>query len=714
MKNFKLYDEQAEQILANMSIKEKVGQLYQIQYNYKNFDEVAKAIKERKAGSVILAGTSTASDDEQVKLNVTAINEFQRLAMENGGIPIIIGHDVIHGHRIAYPIPLAMAATFNPELIKKCYHEIAEEASRDGIHWSFAPMADISRDPRWGRCIEGFGEDPYLGAEMAKGAIEGFQGDDYTRPDSIAACVKHFVGYGASEGGRDYAPTDIGERNLRNFYLRAFDAAVKAGVATVMTSFNFLSGVSVSLDKHLLREILKEEFGFDGFVVSDWASVQKPFYPARALESESECAEYSMKAGVDMEMVSTCYLDNIESLINEGRLSVELLNDAVKRILRVKLAFGLFENNSAPTGKVDYNAHLESATKAAEEAIVLLKNKDNTLPLSRNKKIAFVGPMLDQTSNFPGAWSLDHDIKYIRSYKDVLEQDYPDVAYSFNETALYDSMLLAARKAEAVVVMIGESRMTTGERHSLASVNVPEEQEILIKKLARLGKKVIAVMNFGRVAAAENIEPYCDAMLYCWHAGSGTAKAVIKTIFGENVPSGSLPMTMLRRTEQVPLYYNAQRTCTGIDEYYNNCGVHGYEDMLQTPLYPFGYGLSYTEFEYSEPWIENSPSLSDIKAGGTLKVAVKVRNTGKFDAYETVQCYLSDEYAHIARSIRELCGFRKEFLKVGEEKTIVFDIGAKALGYYNAESKFTVEKGKFIIYIGRDSYTANKIEFVLE
>lgn len=703
----------ADEIMSRMTLDEKIGQLNQVSYNGKNFDEVAEEIKARRVGSIILATSSQAGNDKQAKSDTDATDMLQKLAMENGGIPIIYGRDVIHGHRVVYPVPLAMAATFNPDIIEKSYREIAKEASRDGIHWSFAPMIDVSRDPRWGRCVEGPGEDPYLGGKMAEAAVRGFQGDDFSQPDSLAACVKHFVGYGASEGGRDYNCADIGETALRNFYLRAFDKAVKAGVATVMSSFNDISGIPLSANEHLLREVLKDEFGFDGFVVSDWSSVDMLIDFGTASDRK-ESAEQALKAGIDMDMVSKSYVDFTKELISEGKLSEDILDDAVRRILCVKIAFGLFENPYAPDIDVDYDKHIESAIEVAEQAVVLLKNKDSLLPLSRDAKISAIGPMINNKRDLLGTWTLDFNLDYVKTYKDVLNEEYSDVEVFYADSELQQSMVTASRKAKTAVVFLGEPAAATGENRSIANVDIPYEQAELVKKLHNTGSKVIAVLTFARPTGLEEIEPFCDAMIYAWHCGTGTAQAVVRTLFGDNVPSGALPMTLLRRSAQIPLYYNATRSGKKVDPYFGFAWwANIYEDMTGTPMYPFGYGLSYTEFKYSNIQLDKSVSYAELMNGGKLKVSVDVKNIGVYDGYETVQCYVKDEVAQIARPLRELKGFEKPFIKRGETKHIVFELGLDELGYYNAKSNFVADCGKFTIYIGNSSLATDCIEFVL-
>ncbi len=700
-----------EQLLESMSLDAKIGQLNQIIYNGTNDEEVMAQIKTGKVGSLIFAGSEQAGNDpSDTVYDLDRINLLQKAALDNCGIPLIFGRDVIHGHHVVYPIPLAMAATFHPSLIRECYERISEEAADCGVHWSFAPMVDVSRDPRWGRCVEGSGEDPYLAERMAEAVIDGFQGTDHTNRESIAACVKHYVGYGASEGGRDYNPTEIGENTLRNYYLKPFRAAVKSNVATVMSAFNGISGQPMSSNQYLLDDVLRKEFGFEGFVVSDWAAVDmlRAFGTA---EDGKDCARQCLNAGIDMDMVDGCYVEHLKELIAEGKVSMETLDRAVARILRIKLEYGLFENPYVEAKGYDLQQHIDLSVKAAEEAMVLLKNKDNILPLKKEQQIAAVGPMLQEKRDLLGTWSLDFCLSYVKTIRQALEQAKPDI--SFSNTALQDAMVMAGRRKDVTLVFLGESAAATGEQRSLASVDIPRDQVELVKKLHATGQKVVAVLCFARATAVQEIEPYCEAILYAWHSGTGMAQAIANLLFGESVPSGCLPMTILRSTGQIPLYYNMPRAGRSANAYY---GGHykNYEDIDAQPLYPFGYGLSYTEFRYTTPVIGKTVTWKEIEAGKKLEVSVQVSNVGGFDGYDVVQCYVKDVHASIARPLRELKGFQKVFLKAGETKTVCFRLGKEELGYYNQQNEFVVDPGLFEIYIGKSAYEQNMVTWKLE
>ncbi len=703
-------DLEVARILEHMSIETKVGQLNQIMYNGKNFDEVLEQVKTGQVGSLIFAASAQAGNEPREGIgSIEHINELQKAAIESCGIPLIFGRDVIHGHQVVYPIPLAMAATFNPELIQECYEKISEEAAEDGIHWSFAPMMDVSRDPRWGRCVEGSGEDPYLSGKMAVAVIKGFQGEEHEKRESIAACAKHYVGYGASEGGRDYNPTEIGEVTLRNFHLRPFKTAAECGVATVMSAFNAISGEPMSSNRYLFEDVLRDEFGFEGFVVSDWDAVTMLQVFGTAMDRK-ECAEQCLNAGIDMDMVDGCYVDYVKELIQEGKISMETLDQAVGRILRVKLEYGIFEHPYVEQKGFDLEKHLDLSVKAAEETMVLLKNHNNILPLNKGQKLAAVGPMLQVKRDLLGTWTKDFILSYVKSIREALEQTEVDIVFS--DTALQDSMVMAGRKREVTIVFLGESAAATGETRSLASVDIPREQVELVKRLHATGQKVVAVCCFGRTVSLQEIEPYCEAILYAWHSGTGMAQAIVNLLFGDSVPSGCLPMTILRSTGQIPLYYNMSRAGRDANAYYGadyNC----YEDIDATPMYPFGYGLSYTSFSYSKPIVEKSVTLKELQAGEKIVVSVLVSNIGYFDAYDTVQCYVKDVHATIARPLRELKGFQKVFIKQGESCKIFFELGMDELGYYNRKNEFVVENGLFEVYIGKSAYEQNMTEIFI-
>lgn len=679
-------------LIKSMTLEEKIGQLNQIAYIPANIDGIEDRIREGKLGSIILSQTAFAGNDSPCSIDYEKANRLQRIAVEEtkSHIPILFGRDVIHGHKTVFPIPLAMAASFDMELIKESYECIAKEAYNDGIKWTFAPMLDMSRDPRWGRIIESAGEDPYLAQKVAKAVITGFQGDDYSEDGKLCACAKHFVGYGASEGGRDYNRTEISEYTLRNFHLKAFKSAVEAGVGTVMSAFNEISGQPVTSSRHLLTEVLKDEFGFEGFVVSDWEAI-KQLIDQGVAENEKMCAELSLKAGLDMDMVDDIYNKYACELVREGKISEDIIDEAVYRVLYIKEKAGLFDNPYTTPVNVDKIYNAKMAKKMAEESMVLLKNKDNILPLSTNQKIYIDGEMKEDVRAILGSWTLDGIAEETVTISQGIER--------------YITPVSNDSEADIVILAIGESHAVTGEAHSLADIDMKSEHIELAKKYRAMGKKVVGVFNFGRPIAIENGERYFDAILYAWHSGTQTGNAVADILFGKVNPSGHLPATMPRKTGQVPLYYNFTKGSRAVNEYYDHAEdrfINNYDDCKGSPLYPFGYGLSYTEFEYSNPRVISSNGCEFV-------IGITVKNVGEFDGKELVQCYVCDEFASAMRPIRELKGFEKVFLKKGEEREILFKLGKNELGFYNLSNEFVVEEGLFTIYLGGNAYCNNKL-----
>ncbi len=706
----------AREIVKGLSLRQKIGQLNQERLGKDSHDELKEKIRRGEVGSCILALSATAGNDEQNREYVKILNEIQRTAVEESesGIPLIFGRDVIHGHRTVMPIPLAQAASFNPELTREAYRCVAKEATNDGIHWTFSPMMDISRDPRWGRCIEGNGEDPYLGAKMAEAAIRGFQGTDPAATDSIAACAKHYIGYGASEGGRDYNTTEITDYTLRNIYLKPFKAAVDAGVATVMNSFNSIGGESTTSSRYLLTELLKEELGFEGYVVSDWATIDKLLSQGLA-EDKAEAAMLAANAGLDMDMVSRGYIENLEKLVEEGKVSEATITEAAERIVYIKLLFGITEHPYCNREELDTEEHIKVAKKCSDEAMVLLKNKNSILPLKKDAKIFAVGPMLYEKRALLGSWTLDFDIDMVKSPLEALREyganiRIPASPYLWNDAIKW----IKLEKCEAAVLFLGESEQVTGETNSLAHIELPEDQRILAKKLHELGVPVVGVMAFGRPIALEEAEEYFDAILYSWHAGTCTAESMVSCLFGDVNPSGKLPMTFPRTTGHIPMYYNC---CSGLGMagkvYYGPVAWSPvYDDGNASPMYPFGYGLSYTEFEYDNIRCDRCEiTYDELKSGGKLKVYAEIKNVGASGGAETVQCYVEDVHASMIRPQRELKGFCKKYLECGETAEVCFEIGFDELGFYNGKSVFDVERGKFNIHVGKNSVESEaKIE----
>ncbi len=705
---YREFDTQIDALLQKMTLREKIGQLNQICLSCGNIEAYKEAIRKGEVGSIILASSATAGNDPQSCVDVALYQELQHIAVEGSrlGIPMIFGRDVIHGHRTVYPIPLASAASFDGDLVQRCYRDIAEEASADSIHWTFAPMLDLSRDPRWGRCIEGPGEDPYLGGYMAKAQVKGFQGDDLSREDALVACAKHFIGYGASESGRDYHRTEISDYSLYNDYLPAFRDAVDAGVGTVMSSFNPINGRFVQTTPKYLTDVLRGQLGFEGFVVADWGVVTRALRFGQA-ETEAECAATALNAGLDMDMVVQGYINHLEKAVENGEVSVETIDLAVRRVLRIKFAKGLFENPYSARRAVDFDAHMKNARRLAAESMVLLKN-DGVLPLKKDAKVLLSGPFTRERRALLGSWTLNGLTEETPNLLEALQELLgKNVAYNDTEISVYDSTLMQADSADVIVLALGESNAVTGENRCVADISLDTAQIELIKKAKTSGKKVVGVFFCGRPLALEGVTDMLDAVLYAWHGGSETARATCDVLFGDTVPSGKLPMTFPRKTGQIPLYYNV--VATGWNYYgegYNQC----YVDSKGDALFPFGYGLSYTTFAYDAPTVNtNEISLDALKNGDTFTVTVDVTNTGAVDAKETVQLYIRDKAASLLRPMRELKGFEKTLIKAGETKTVSFTLGEKQLGFYLEDGTFTVEKGEFEIYVGDNALTTNKI-----
>lgn len=710
---YKKYNTKAHEIIAKMTLREKIGQLNQITITpYTNdMDKLYDMIRNGEVGSIILASSATAGNDPQGHVNMDLYNNLQKIAVEESrlGIPMIYGRDVIHGHRTVYPLPLASASAFNDELIEKCYRNIAEEAVADGVRWTFSPMVDLCHDPRWGRIVEGSGEDPYLGAQMAKACIRGFQGKDLKDKRSIVACAKHYLGYGFSEGGKDYFRTEISDSTLQNYVLPAFRAAVDSGVATVMSSFNDINGIPVSGSKKYLDDILRGQLGFEGFVVSDWGAVEQQI-PMGFAENRRDAAKNSISAGLDLDMCTKCYIENLESLVEDGEISIETVDTAVERILSVKLAMGLFERPFGERFDYDKVKHLSDARELAAESMVLLKN-NGVLPLKKDANIALFGPFVNERRSLLGTWSLDGSeeetptifeaIKNVIAVEKLIFEDSP---------GLFDNTEYLSVGADVIVLALGESHWTTGENHSVSDISLSKDQINLINKMHTMGKKVVGVFFCGRPMALEGVVENLDAVLYAWHSGSETANAACDILFGDTVPSGKTPVTFPRKSTHIPLYYNITSSGHPVNGYYGQNAHHNYTDSIATPLYPFGFGLSYTEFEYSNIKSDNNEiKLDELKQGGTFKISIDVSNVGEFDGKETVQLYIRDNVASIMRPMRELKGYKKVFIKQNETQTVEFSVGYESLGFYNEKGEYLVEKGEFEIYVGENCLTKNKL-----
>lgn len=700
-------DTEIKEMIDKMSLKEKIGQLNQVSFRSESIDEAAKAAREGSIGAFVMSSTAFAGDGTQRSIRTCDMDAVQQSCVGGGKIPVMYGRDVIHGHKVVFPIPLAMAASFDPELVKESYNAIAAEAYSDGVRWTFAPMIDVSRDPRWGRCIESPGEDPYLGSAMAEAVTRGFQEGEY----KIAACAKHYIGYGASEGGRDYHKCEISDYTLRNYYLRPFKAAVDAGIDTVMTSFNEISGQPTNSSKYLMTDVLRGELNFKGFVVSDWNAVMQ-LEKQGVAGSRKEAAELAVNAGVDMDMVSGCYADFLEELVCEGKVDAGRIDEAVYRILSIKKKYGILDAPYTESISLNIEEHIEKAVKMALGSMVLLKNDDDLLPIAREKKICLIGPMVNEKRSLLGSWTLDGDLSLVRSFHEA----FADCISEENilTGSMPDEALMRIRECDVVIACLGESYYVSGEGRDLAMIELPKWQTELIKKAYAAGKSIIGLMCFGRPVAMWEIEPYLKAVLYTWHCGTGTAEAAVKLIYGEESPSGRLPMTMPRCTGQIPIYYNAPSSGRPVNGYYGEEELpfmYNYTDYPGTPMYPFGYGLTYTKFAYSKPVCDKTAlSKEELLGGECFEISVRVENTGSNDASEVVQLYVRDVKASMTRPLRELKGFSKENIATGASRTVSFRLGFNELGFYNEDGRFDVEPGEFEIYTGGDCTAADMVK----
>lgn len=697
-------EERVDDLMSRMTLDEKIGQLHQEQLTASRFGAVTELAEKGLVSSCILAFSRWAGNEEQEKFQLSELNKIQRTAMEKSRlhIPIMYGRDVIHGSVTEFPIPLALASSWDPEVIEAGGAVMAEEARYDGIHWTYAPMLDMSRDPRWGRIAESPGEDTCLGGMYAKAIVKGIQGDDMRAPNKIAACAKHYIGYGASEGGRDYSKAEISDYALRNYYLGNFKAAVDAGVATVMSSFNEISGQPTSSSPYHIKQLLKEECGFDGFVISDWDSIRQ-LVNQKAAKDDKEAAMYGINSGIDMDMGDHVYITYLKELIDEGKVSIETIDESVRRILRVKFRMGLFENPYFPeentAGKVFTPEFLEKAKYAAESSMVLLKNDNETLPLKKDHKVVVTGPLCREKDMMLGTWSAagraQDCVSFIEGMWKVAGHE--NIVYHTGDHA--DSMYNCFASADTAVIAIGEGRHLTGEARSVAMIELMKYQVDYCKFAKSQGKKVIAVVFAGRPLAITEIMPFCDAVLWAWHPGTMGGLAAAEILYGDFNPCGKLSVTLPRCTGQIPIYYNAPSNARCYNGYYFD--TINYADTVDTPLFPFGYGKSYTTFEYSDLMIDKDEiELEKLEKNGKFKVSVNVKNTGKYDGYEIVQLYVNDLVSTMTRPVKELKAFKKVLIKKGKTKKVEFTLGKEAFRYFNGKKQLVIEPGEFEIQVG--------------
>lgn len=727
-----------DQLMKKMTLEEKIGQLNlpvtgEITTGQAKSSDVAKRIRNGEVGGLFnLKG-------------VERIREVQRQAVEESrlGIPLLFGMDVIHGYETIFPISLGLSCTWDMKAIEESARIAAVEASADGISWTFSPMVDVSRDPRWGRVSEGNGEDPFLGAAIARAMIRGYQGKDMSRNDEIMACVKHFALYGASEAGRDYNTVDMSRQRMFNEYMLPYQAAVEAGVGSVMASFNEVDGVPATGSKWLMTDVLRKQWGFDGFVVTDYTGINEMI--DHGMGDQQTVASLALNAGVDMDMVSDAFSGTLKKSVEEGKVSAAAIDAACRRILEAKYKLGLFDNPykycdvNRPKKQIFTKEHRAIARKTASESFVLLKN-EGVLPLSKKGTIAVVGPLANTRSNMPGTWSvaavLDNAPSLVEGLREVVgdrakvvtakgsnligDADYEKRATMFGrelhrdnrtDRELLDEALKVAAGANVIVAALGESSEMSGESSSRTNLEMPDVQRALLQELLKTGKPVVLVLFTGRPLVLTWEEEHVPAILNVWFGGSEAAYAISDVLFGDVNPSGKLTATFPQNVGQIPLFYNHKNTGRPLQEgrWFEKFRSN-YLDVSNEPLYPFGYGLSYTTFAYSDIHL----SSTEMSADGELTATVTVTNTGSRDGAEVVQLYIRDLVGSVTRPVKELKGFEKIFLKAGESRKVSFSITPELLKFYNYDLQFVCEPGDFDVMIGGNSRDVKKARFLLK
>lgn len=705
-------EQRIDELLLKMTLEEKVGQLNQYTNDANPTGPLVinpnkeKEIKEGKLGSMLNV------------MGADRTRKYQELAMQSRlKIPLLFGLDVIHGYKITFPLPLAEAASWDLPLIEQTARIAATEAAASGIHWTFAPMVDIARDPRWGRVMEGAGEDTFLGSKIAYARVKGFQGNQLGDVTSIMACAKHFVGYGAAVGGRDYNSVDMSNRMLWESYLPPFKATVDAGVATFMNSFNDLNGIPATANTYIQRAILKGKWKFDGFIVSDWSSINEMIAHGYAKDSKDAAAK-AILAGNDMDMESSAYRNSLAELVREGKVPLTVVDDAVRRILRKKFELGLFDNPykfcdiKRQEKALNNPEHTKIAREMAAKSIVLLKNEQNILPLSKEvKTIAFIGPMVKSKRINHGFWAVDLkevDSSYIVSQWEGLKRKVcknTKLLYAKgcdiegNNRSGFEEAVAIAKQSDVVIVSIGERHDMSGEAKSRSNIHLPGIQEEFIKELQKTGKPIVVLINAGRPLIFNWIADNMPTIVYTWWLGSEAGNAIADVLFGDYNPSGKLPMTFPRDEGQIPLYYN--HFSTGRPSKNDNDVVYKstYIDLPNSPKFPFGYGLSYTTFTYTDLKL----SSDKMKSNDKLSVSFTLTNSGKYSGEEVVQLYLKDQFGSVVRPVKELKGFQKVKLNPGEHKTITFSIDNDLLSFYNDQLQWISEPGTFEVMIGSSS-----------
>ncbi|SFU30846.1 beta-glucosidase [Pustulibacterium marinum] len=734
------FEKQIDSILSLMTLEEKLGQLNlpssgDITTGQAKSSNVAKMIEEGKVGGLFNIKTAE------------KIQEVQKIAVEKSrlGIPLLFGMDVIHGYKTTFPIPLGLSSSWDMEMIQQTARVAAQEASADGINWTFSPMVDISRDPRWGRVSEGNGEDPYLGSQIAAAMVKGYQGDDLTLENTILSCVKHFALYGAIEAGRDYNTVDMSRIRMFNEYFPPYKAAVDAGTRSAMASFNEVDGIPATGNRWLLTDLLRDKWGFDGFVVTDYTGI--PEMIAHGMGDLQTVSALALKAGVDMDMVGEGFLGTLEKSLEEGKVSIDEIDLAVKRILQAKYELGLFKdpykycNVERAATEVYTQENRDFARKVGAESTVLLKNAGQVLPLKKEGTIALVGPLADNAVNMAGTWSVSTDqeksIPFLEGLKEVAgdkaeimyargsnlsyDKEFETNATMFGKTIprdgrtdkeMLDEAITVAKKADVIVAAIGESAEMSGESSSRTHIRIPQAQEDLLDAMLATGKPVVLVLFTGRPLVLVEEEAKVPAILNVWFPGSEAGLSIADVLFGDVNPSGKLTATFPRTEGQIPLFYNHKNTGRPLSNKEGNFEKFrsNYLDERIEPLYPFGYGLSYTTFEYSNFQISNTT----LPMNGSITVSVDVKNTGDYDGKEVVQLYTRDLVGTVTRPVKELKGFQKVMIKKGTTKTVTFTLTAEDLKFYNYNLDFVAEPGEFEVFVGTNSDTEMKKSFTLK
>lgn len=721
-------------LMNRMTLQEKIGQLNLPSIGFDvTGPTMSKGVEEKIRKGLVGGVFNTYTPIAVKKLQEMAVTQTRMK------IPLIFGYDVIHGHRTIFPINLGMAATWNPSLVESTARAAAEEASADGLNWVFSPMVDITRDPRWGRVSEGAGEDPFLGSTMARAMVNGYQQNDLSKNNTVMACVKHFALYGAAEGGRDYNTVDMSKVKMYNEYLPPYKAAIDAGVGSVMTSFNEIDGIPATANKWLLTDLLRKQWGFNGFIVTDYTAINEVVN--HGMGDNKKVTELALNAGVDMDMVGEEFLNYAEQLIKEGKVSEKTIDDACRRILEAKYKLGLFDdpyryvNEDRNKKEIMSADKLQLSRQAAIESMVLLKNQNNLLPLNKDKKIAFIGPLVKDQRDLIGSWSGAGDYKkavsiwsamQTRNMKNILfakgcnfvddtaliQKLNPHGAMlttdPMSSRQLLDEAVRTAYQADIVVAVLGEPFGMSGEAASVTDIRLLENQRNLLHALKKTGKPIVLVLMNGRPLDLSWEDQNLNAILETWYGGTEAGNAITDVLFGDANPSGKITMSFPRNVGQIPVYYNHKNTGRPFDP--NQKYTSKYLDAPNTPLYPFGYGLSYTSYKYGAI----SLSSDTLKADGVLTASVLITNTGKRQGKETVQLYVRDMVGSITRPVKELTGFQQITLAPGETKKVSFNITVNDLKFYNSDLQYVYEPGAFKVFIGTNSRDVKEAGFIVE